>query len=93
MTAVAAWPGKESTKMPAPELLEATLSTMVTSSDPPVVTTRSASIPLTLLFAVTLLRTPETTADPVGWTKIPLLGLLESIVFDTEKLLDVPGVM
>ena len=29
----------------------------------------------------------------MGWTKTPLLVLLEAIVFDTEKLLDVVGAM
>ena len=53
------------------ELLEASLSTMVTLSDTPVVASPSTRIPLKLLFAVTLLSTPVTTADPVGWTKIP----------------------
>jgi hypothetical protein len=43
------------------------------------------------LFVVTLLSTPVTTADPVGWIVIPPAKLLEAIVFDTEKLLDVLG--
>jgi len=44
------------------------------------------------LFAVTLLSTPVTTAsNRTGRTKIPKPPLLEAIVFDTEKLLDVLG--
>jgi hypothetical protein len=41
-----------------------------------------------LLFAATLLSTPVTSTDG---TKMPTLPLLEAIVFDTEKLLDVLG--
>jgi hypothetical protein len=47
--------------------------------------------PSLLLFVVTLLSTPVTTADPVGWIVIPPPKLLEAIVFDTKKLLDVLG--
>jgi hypothetical protein len=58
----------------------------------PVVIEPKTSIPsLKLLFAVTLLSTPVTSAEPVGWTMIPSRELLEAIVFDTEKLLDVLG--
>jgi len=57
----------------------------------PVVNLPFTKIPLKLLFAVTSLRTPVTTADSKGTTRIPFARLLETIVFDTEKLLDVLG--
>jgi hypothetical protein len=64
---------------------------MVTLSDAPVVAAPFTRIPTPLLFVMTLLSTPEATADPVGETKIPSRAelLLEAIVLDTEKLLDV----
>jgi hypothetical protein len=65
---------------------------MVTLSDGPVVDLPSTQIGTKLLFVMTLLSTPLTTADPLGLTKIPkFIELLETIVFDTEKLLDVLG--
>jgi hypothetical protein len=71
MTAVAAVPGFESAKTPILLLLEASLSTKVTLSDAPVVAEPFTKIPKLLLFVVTLLSTPVTGADPVGWTEIP----------------------
>jgi hypothetical protein len=91
MTAVAA-PCNENTSMPLSALLDATLLTAVTLSDAAVVDEPATTIPsLLLLFVVTLLSTLVTTADPVGWIVIPPPKLLEAIVFDTEKLLDVLG--
>ncbi|MGB8900482.1 MAG: hypothetical protein WCC90_15155 [Methylocella sp.] len=56
-------PGPPLASTPLPELFEATLSTTVTLSDAAVVTPMSTMIPsILLLFAVTLLRTPATTA-------------------------------
>ena len=65
---------------------------MVTLSDAPVVDEPFTPIPTILLFVMTSLSTPVTTADPMRAISIPLPGmLLEAIVFDTEKLLDVLG--
>jgi hypothetical protein len=64
---------------------------MVTLSDDPVVNEPSTKIPVALLFAVTLLSTPVTTAEPVGLIRIPKSPSFEAIVFETEKLLDVLG--
>ena len=89
---VAAAPFLEFTPTPTLELLENSLSTIMTSSNGAVVNVPPTLIPLRLLlFAVTLLSMPVTTAEPAGPTTIPLLELLEAIVFDTEKLLDVMG--
>src|SRR3984893_2652349 len=91
MTAGAGWPDAETAMTPLLPLLEASLSTTVLS-DAPVVNEPITMIPSRLLlFAVTLLSTPLTTAGPAGSTKVPLAPLLEAIVFDTEKLLDVLG--
>ena len=51
--------------MPTLALLEAPLPATVTLSENPVPATR---IPVTLLFAVTLLRTPGDDRRSVGWT-------------------------
>jgi hypothetical protein len=93
MTEAGAEPGTESASMPVPVLLlEVSLSAMTTLSDAPVVNLPSTVIPVLLLSAMTLLLTPVTTADPLGSIPIPP-ALLEAIVFDTEKLLDVMGVI
>src|ERR1700720_1445232 len=91
ITAVGAWPDAGVASAPRLMLLEAKLSTMVILSDVPVVPAPFTMIPLKLLFVVTLLSRPVTTAEPVGPIWTPTAELLEAIVFDTEKLLDVLG--
>jgi hypothetical protein len=90
-TEAGAAPDTESASTPVPVLLlEVSLSATTTLSDAPVVNLPSTVIPVLLLSGMTLLRTPMTTADPLGSIPIPP-ALLEAIVFDTEKLLDVLG--
>src|ERR1019366_7775982 len=91
MTAAAALGDAEDTSTPN-SLLEASLSTMVRLSDAPIVDEPITAIPAKLLFAVTSLSTPVTTADPEGVRKIPSPPpLLEAMELDTEKLLEVLG--